>query len=1328
MRAALRRSRILVLLTAVLTTVALMLPIGLTARAADVGVWVPTANGQVRIESLTPAKAKYSVGDVVTVLLRMESVAAAPRRDITGASDTLSNPSSCDWKAFPAGVAGKYNCARTGMPALTYTVTEDDASAGEANFSLTYTETPVDAAGAPNGAPVTSTISGTLPVDMAAPETRPEGEYVALASNGDYGFVCHRIPALTTAPNGDILAAWDGRPEGCGDAPLANSIIQRRSTDGGQTWGPLTTIAAGSIPAPKYGYSDPSYVTDREANKVFAFFLKSYDRGWGNSEAGTDPTARNVLHAAVAESSDNGTTWSEPRIITAAITSDAAWTSRFAASGEGIQLQYAPYEGRLIQQYTIKNNPAGGNGMQAVSVYSDDHGVSWKVGTPVGTGMDENKVVELSDGRVMLNSRSSSGPAARKVTISTDGGITYGDVTSDLTLIDPRNNASIIRAYPNAEKNSAKAKVLLFSNAANTGGRSNGTVRVSFDDGQTWSGSKVFEPGSMSYSTLTALPEEGKYGLFYEGANTQMRYTTISMEWLNVLPLSITAEAQTVNRGTNEVTFSATNLAETAVTFTPTFTLPGGWTASAVAPVTLAAGATGTFMTTVTVPTTADPGAVSMVVSADIGGKAAKGVAALTMALKPGQNPTKAIAVISVNIPSAQSGFGIANAFDGDVTTLWHTPYDAIVGVPVDVDMKLGDAPVQVALLEYVPRASGSNGIINGYEVWGGDTIAGLTKVAEGNFANSNPAKVVSLDGSYQYLRLRAISSYGDTVNKWVSAAEIRVRVAVPDSAAGKLPLTLENELAYQNNPNNPAQVFPPSNMFDGNAGTWFHSPWATAVTLPYNIDLSVGENGAALDEFVFTPKPGGTAAGDNNGRPLTWRILVGDSVADLTEVKSGAWADDNAAKTVPLDGVEGKFVRLQILTTAGDMVSVPASPQNNKYVAVAELEVFGTALPPVQEFLTVALARTDASGAPVKVGDKLTFTITYTNTSTQNITAYPRETNLADVMVGDAKNCRWGALAAGATQQCAFAFHTVTAADLAAGSFTPSVTFDATTSVDGDTVLQAGIVATLPAIEVKAVIDPTPTATATASPSVTPTVTVTAPAVTATSTNTVTATSSVTATTTSSATVTATSSTTATVTSSATATSTNTMTATSTATATATATATVTATATATQTATAPAVTVTPTTSTPTVKPTVTPSQRPVNVYTDPGYHEVNGRKWFTRCEPYSATERCFTSIWASQVQSVNGKLQWVTGWVFNNLTYLPMDKETWKGNKLASTNEWTTAEGRKWRTECGTPATGRDGCRSYLLTTVWEASSAGSNSFVQENRWVLNNMLSFN
>ncbi|MDO5736475.1 MAG: hypothetical protein Q4P15_08370, partial [Propionibacteriaceae bacterium] len=168
--------------------------------------------------------------------------------------------------------------------------------------------------------------------------------------------------------------------------------------------------------------------------------------------------------------------------------------------------------------------------------------------------------------------------------------------------------------------------------------------------------------------------------------------------------------------------------------------------------------------------------------------------------------------------------------------------------------------------------------------------------------------------------------------------------------------------------------------------------------------------------------------------------------------------------------------------------------------------------------------------------------------------------------------------------------------------------------------------------------------------------------AATVTASTTATATASTTATVTSSTTATETASTTATATSSTTATATVTTTATTTATATAAASTTATATSSTTATATTTAtVTVTPsTTSKPTVKPTVS---YPADVYNTPGFHFVNGRHWYTRCEAYSQTTRCFTDIWGTQVSKVNGTWVQKNGWVFNNLTYLPSPRSLWKG-----------------------------------------------------------------
>lgn len=364
-------------------------------------------------------------------------------------------------------------------------------------------------------------------LDADPPQSgKPFYEEQDLAINGEGGFPNYRIPALTVTNDGDILAGWDGRPTAT-DAPGPNSILQRRSSDNGTTWQGQTVVRAGKTDTPIKGYSDPSYIVDRATGDVFNFHVYSQRQGFIGSQPGVDPEDPNVLHAEVSTSTDGSRTW-EHRIITADITPDLSWRSRFAASGQGIQLRYGPHAGRLIQQFTIIN---GEDDFQAVSVYSDDHGKTWQAGKPVGVGMDENKTVELSDGRVMLNSRDSHRGGYRKVAISSDGGETYGEVYIDRELPDPTNNASIIRAFPDAPQGTDLAKVLLFSNAASQSSRSNGTIRMSCDDGETWPIAKEFQPGSMSYSTLATLPD-GNVGLLYE-PGTGIRFAKFNLAWLD---------------------------------------------------------------------------------------------------------------------------------------------------------------------------------------------------------------------------------------------------------------------------------------------------------------------------------------------------------------------------------------------------------------------------------------------------------------------------------------------------------------------------------------------------------------------------------------------------------------------------------------------------------------------------------------------------------------------------------------------------------------------------------------------------------------------------
>lgn len=385
-----------------------------------------------------------------------------------------------------------------------------------------------------------------------------------LARNGEGDFAYYRIVALANAGDGVVLASYDGRPDG-GDSPSPNSILQRRSTDGGDTWGEPTYISKGqpeSEGKQKYGFSDPSYVVDHKTGKVFNFHVFSKNQGYGGSVIGNDDTDLNVISAQVSVSTDRGLTWSTdpenqpelppvaaeepgaPPLITRAVkpvgdTVDGEKNvggipGMFAASGEGIQLRYGPHAGRLIQQYTGKViQPDGSTPTQAYSVYSDDGGETWQMGKPVGEGMDENKVVELSNGDVMLNSRPGDGSGYRKVAISTDGGVTYSTPKNEEQLPDPGNNAAIARMYPDAEQGSANAKILLFTNTNSKTNREKGTVRYSCDDGKTWSAGKVFQSRSTSYSTITALGDD-KFGILYEGPDGKIDFAKVDKEWLEV--------------------------------------------------------------------------------------------------------------------------------------------------------------------------------------------------------------------------------------------------------------------------------------------------------------------------------------------------------------------------------------------------------------------------------------------------------------------------------------------------------------------------------------------------------------------------------------------------------------------------------------------------------------------------------------------------------------------------------------------------------------------------------------------------------------------------
>ena len=506
------------------------------------GATSPVKPASLRVEFFTPSASQetYKLGDTVSYTVRVRSVSDKTINVAATDSSFDDLARQCHWGNLKPGKGAVYNCKP-----LTHTITQADVDAGRWTPSITLTATGTDGAALQTLTATGSPISVVGQHPQAEPAPAPDASTDLPASMSQAQHLAantatdnYRIPAITTAPNGDLLVAYDERPKDNGnqgsDAPNPNHIVQLRSTDGGKTWSAPTYIHQGTETGQKVGYSDPSYVVDYQTGTIFNFHVKSYDQGWGGSRAGTAPEDRNVIHAEVSSSTDNGWTWTH-RTITADITKDNPWVSRFAASGQGIQIHHGAHAGRLVQQYTIKT---AGGAVQAVSVYSDDHGATWQAGSPVGTGMDENKVVELSDGSLMLNSRASDGSGFRKVATSTDGGQTWSEPVSETSLPDSVDNAQIIRAFPNAAPDDPRAKVLLLSHSPNPRpwSRDRGTISMSCDDGASWATGKVFHEPFVGYTTI-AVQSDGSIGLLSEDASDGASYGGIwyrnfTMNWV----------------------------------------------------------------------------------------------------------------------------------------------------------------------------------------------------------------------------------------------------------------------------------------------------------------------------------------------------------------------------------------------------------------------------------------------------------------------------------------------------------------------------------------------------------------------------------------------------------------------------------------------------------------------------------------------------------------------------------------------------------------------------------------------------------------------------
>ena len=327
-----------------------------------------------------------------------------------------------------------------------------------------------------------------------------ELDQIDLYTAGQAGYHTFRIPALAVTTQGTLLAFAEGRKQGRGDAGEIDLVL-KRSVDNGATWQPMQLVV--SEPAMTCG--NPCPVVDRDTGVIWLPFCKNLADGDENLiTQGKAPRTVWITH-----SRDDGVTWAAPTEITSAV-KDPTWTWYATGPTHGIQLQ----SGRLLipcdhivgKYFDRKRDPHHSH-----VIYSDDHGASWQIGGIVDDGTNECAVEELIDGSVYINCRNYVGEKRRAVAWSTDQGNSFPQFRWDDTLVEPICQASLVRV--SNERRHDRNRIL-FANPASTA-REKLTVRLSYDECQSWPVARLLHAGPAAYSDL-AVTADGTIHCLYE--------------------------------------------------------------------------------------------------------------------------------------------------------------------------------------------------------------------------------------------------------------------------------------------------------------------------------------------------------------------------------------------------------------------------------------------------------------------------------------------------------------------------------------------------------------------------------------------------------------------------------------------------------------------------------------------------------------------------------------------------------------------------------------------------------------------------------------------
>lgn len=220
----------------------------------------------------------------------------------------------------------------------------------------------------------------------------------------------YRIPSIVTASDGKLIAVCEARWNSWADGSPTDIAMKIGSEDG-KIWSDYIKLTNQSG---TQAFMDPVAVADAQANKIFVFTTDRPARG------------ANVTTAQLITIEKVGDTWQKTGIKDVGNLFNKPDRSMIVGGfgpGSGLQMVGAPYAGRLIVPVRMAKLTDAGTYANAgnTALYSDDHGVTWKLGN-LSNGGGEFQIAESPKGNLIYNLRSS---AQRFYGRSTDGGVTW---------------------------------------------------------------------------------------------------------------------------------------------------------------------------------------------------------------------------------------------------------------------------------------------------------------------------------------------------------------------------------------------------------------------------------------------------------------------------------------------------------------------------------------------------------------------------------------------------------------------------------------------------------------------------------------------------------------------------------------------------------------------------------------------------------------------------------------------------------------------------------------------------------------------------------------